>query len=383
MAAMKLRSETRTSVPFLDLTAMSREVGEDLDLVWSEVTASSSFIGGPLVERFERDWAAFCGRDTAVGVANGTDAIELTLRALGIGPGDEVIVPANTFVATAEGVVLAGASPRFADVDAHSLLVTPDTLAAAVTPRTAAVIVVELFGNMPDMEGIVRFAQERGLALIEDAAQAHGATWGGRRAGSFGVAACFSFYPGKNLGAFGDGGAIVMNTDLEDRVRSLADHGRANGSKYLHPIVGRNSRLDALQAAVLSVKLAKLDRWNERRRRAMDTYRRHLDPRLIRSITVESNSESVHHLNVVRIPDRDRVRDELARSGIDTGIHYPVPCHVQEGYRDHAVEPLPNAERASAEILSLPMYPHILDEQIVIVCERLNDLVVGSDEPGA
>ena len=373
MAAMKLRSEARASVPFLDLTAMSREVGEELDLVWSEVTASSSFIGGPLVERFERDWAAFCGRDTAVGVANGTDAIELTLRALGIGPGDEVIVPANTFVATAEGVVLAGASPRFADVDAHSLLVTPDTLAAAVTPRTAAVIVVELFGNMPDMEGIVRFAQERGLALIEDAAQAHGATWGGRRAGSFGVAACFSFYPGKNLGAFGDGGAIVMNRDLEDLVRSLADHGRANGSKYLHPIVGRNSRLDALQAAVLSVKLARLDRWNEQRRRAMDTYRRHLDPRLIRSITVEANSESVHHLNVVRIPERDRVRDELARSGIDTGMLLPRAVSLAGGVpgpRGRAPAERGACERGDPLAPDVPAHPGRTDRQRLRTPER-------------
>ena len=374
-----IEAAASAKVPFLDLTAMSRDVEEALDVVWLQAKRSSSFIGGPLVERFEREWAAYCGRDHAVGVANGTDALELTLRALNIGPGDEVIVPANTFIATAEAVVLAGATPRFADVDPGTLLATPDSLAAALTTRTVGIIIVELFGNVPRMDEIGRFARGNGLALIEDAAQAHGATWRGTRIGSFGVASCFSFYPGKNLGAFGDGGAVVTDDPLiAERIRSLADHGRAGHSRYLHPRVGRNSRLDALQAAVLSVKLSKLDEWNDQRRAAMDLYRRHLAPDLVRRVELEPDTQSAHHLNVVRLPDRDGIREALGRLQIETGIHYPVPCHLQEGYLGYALEPLPNAEHAAAEILSLPMFPHLSDEQIRYVCDRLNGLLEGS-----
>ncbi|MDP9328366.1 MAG: DegT/DnrJ/EryC1/StrS family aminotransferase [Actinomycetota bacterium] len=376
MNANAVEAAAPTKVPFLDLTAMSQEVGEALDLLWLQAKESSSFIGGPLVERFEREWASYCGREHAVGVANGTDAIELTLRAMNIGPGDEVIVPANTFIATAEAVVLAGATPRFADVDPGTLLATPDSLAAALTPRTAAVIIVELFGNVPRMDEIGDFAGVNGLALIEDAAQAHGATWQGTRIGSFGVASCFSFYPSKNLGAFGDGGSVLTDDPLiAARLRSLADHGRAAGSRYVHPWVGRNSRLDALQAAVLSVKLSRLDEWNDRRRAANDVYRRDLAPDLVRTVELEPGTQSAHHLNVVRVPDRDGIREALGHLRIDTGIHYPVPCHLEEGYRQYATEPLPNAERAASEILSLPMFPHLRDEQIRYVCDRLNGLL--------
>jgi dTDP-4-amino-4,6-dideoxygalactose transaminase len=376
MSVNAIEAAARTKVPFLDITAMSGEVEEALDDAWQQAKGSSSFIGGPLVDRFEREWANYCDRDHAVGVANGTDAIELTLRALNIGPGDEVIVPANTFIATAEAVVLAGATPRFADVDPGTLLATPESLAVALTPRTAGIIIVELFGNVPRMDEIGHFAQANGLALIEDAAQAHGATWQGTRVGSFGVAACFSFFPSKNLGAFGDGGAVVTSDALiAERLRSLADHGRTAGSRHLHARVGRNSRLDALQAAVLSVKLSRLDGWNDRRRAAMDVYRRHLAPDLVRAVELEARTQSAHHLNVVRIPERDGIRAALGRLQIDTGIHYPVPCHQQEGYRQYAAGPLPNAERAASEILSLPMFPHLRDEQIRYVCDRLNDLL--------
>lgn len=373
-----------TGVPFVDLTAMSQELAVELDAAWLRVREQSSFIGGSLVENFENDWAAYCGRKHAVGVANGTDALELTLRGLGIGAGDEVVVPANTFIATAEAVVSAGATPRLADVDAGTLLLTTETIEAAITPRTAAIIVVELFGNVPRMNEIVEFARARGLALLEDAAQAQGATWGGIRIGSFGVAASFSFYPGKNLGAFGDAGAVVTDDDdLAARIRSLADHGRAADSKHLHPIAGRNSRLDALQAAVLSVKLPRLDGWNDRRRTAMETYRRHLDARSIRMVKLEPWSRSAHHLNVVRINDRDAIREALKDVGIETGIHYPVACHEQEPYRRYAREPLPNVELAAQEILSLPMFPHISDEQVRYVCERLNELVEVHDAASA
>ena len=369
-----------TRVPFIDITAMSREVAAELDDAWRAARESSAFIGGPSVERFETAWASYCGIAHAIGVANGTDALELTLRALGIGPGDEVVVPANTFIATAEAVVQAGATPRFADVDARTLLSTAETLEAAVTPATAALVIVELFGNMPRMDEIVRLARRRGLALIEDAAQAHGATWEGSRAGSFGDAACFSFYPGKNLGAFGDGGAVVTDDPrLAETVRSMADHGRATTSKHVHPIVGRNSRLDALQASVLTIKLGRLEAWNERRRAAMVSYRRHLDPALVSPVELEPRAQSVHHLNVVRVPERDRVRELLDLRGVDTGIHYPIACHLQEGFLRYADGAVPNVERAAEEILSLPMYPHLEEDGIRYVCDRLNELVEEND----
>jgi dTDP-4-amino-4,6-dideoxygalactose transaminase len=376
---MTVQTATRSMIPFLDLTAMSREVGDKLDDVWREVTGSSTFVGGPLVETFERDWARYCGREAAVGVANGTDAIELILRALGVGEGDEVVVPTNTFVATAEAVVAAGAVPRFADVDGRTLMATPETVAAAITPRTAAVIVVDLFGNMPRMDELARLARARGLAFIEDAAQAHGATWHGTKAGSFGIAASFSFYPGKNLGAFGDAGAVVTDDrELEARIRCLADHGRSPTSKHEHPRVGRNSRLDALQAGVLSAKLRMLDDWNGRRRRAAQTYDRHLDPAIGR-VDVEAGALSAHHLYVVRVPYRDRVRERLDDLGVRTGIHYPVPCHLQAPYRRFGPTRLPEAERAAKESLSLPMFPHIDDAQIRTVCDRMNEATGGSD----
>jgi dTDP-4-amino-4,6-dideoxygalactose transaminase len=376
---MSVQAATRSEIPFLDLTAMSREVGATLDDVWSAVTASSTFVGGPLVEGFEREWAAYCGRGAAVGVANGTDAIELILRALRIGRGDEVVVPTNTFVATAEAVVATGAVPRFADVDGRTLMATPEATAAAVTARTAAVIVVDLFGNMPRMDRLARLAQACGLAFIEDAAQAHGSSSHGSRAGTFGVASAFSFYPGKNLGAFGDGGAVVTDdVELEARIRSLADHGRSASSKHEHPRVGRNSRLDALQAGVLSAKLRMLDDWNARRRVAARTYDRHLDPAIGR-VDLEAGTLSAHHLYDVRVPQRDRVRERLEELGVRTGIHYPIPCHLQAPYRRFAPTALPEAERAADELLSLPMFPHIEDGQIRAVCDRLNEVVGGSD----
>jgi dTDP-4-amino-4,6-dideoxygalactose transaminase len=362
-------------VPLIDLVAMNRDVQSSLELAWQETTASSSFIGGQRVEQFEEQWARYCGTARAVGVANGTDAIELTLRALGIGPGDEVIVPANSFIATAEAVVSAGASPRFVDVDPETLLVTPETIRPAINRRTAAVVVVALYGNMPAMHGIMRLARGSKLALIEDAAQAHGSTWQGGKAGSFGIAGCFSFYPGKNLGAFGDGGAVVTDdTTLADRIRSLGNHGRQAGAGHVHELVGRNSRLDALQAAVLSAKLPLLDRWNQARRAAAAAYRGLLSPD-VRTVAVDNATRSAYHQNVVRVPDRDRVRETLARRGIETGIHYPIPCHRQEPYRAFAADRLPATELAASEILSLPLFPHMTGRQVEYVSSCVNDSV--------
>jgi dTDP-4-amino-4,6-dideoxygalactose transaminase len=360
-------------VPFLDLGAMTREIAHEVEVAWAEITATSSFIGGKWIARFEEEWASYCGTKHAVGVANGTDAIELTLRALGIGPGAEVILPTNTFVATAEAVVLAGATPRFVDVAPDTLLVTPDAIAAAVTSRTSAVIPVHLFGNMPDMEAIGVVARRHGLAVIEDAAQAQGAGSPGARAGSFGVAGCFSFYPGKNLGAFGDAGAVVTDDDdLARRIRSLGDHGRST-SHTRHDVVGRNSRLDALQAAVLTCKLPKLDEWNAARRHALSTYREMLPEGRIRPVRADPNG--VGHLNVVLVRDRERLREQLGRHGIQTGVHYPVPCHLQRPYRPFRTDALPVAEAAAPQLLSLPLFPHLGADDIRYVSERVLELV--------
>lgn len=364
-------------VPFTDLAAMAGEVWPSIEGDYLACLLGGAYIDGPAVASFEREWAAYCGADYAVGVANGTDALELALTALGIGPGDEVVVPANTFIATAAAVVRAGAVPRFADVSDDTLLMTAGTLAEAMTSRTRAVIVVHLFGQMPDMTGILAAAAEAGVYVIEDAAQAHGAEWNGQRAGSFGDAACFSFYPGKNLGAFGDAGAVVTSRpDLADRVRALANHGRSHGaSHYEHAYLGTNSRLDALQAILLSGKLAFLETWTKRRIALAARYREGLDGAGLRFTGVASRARHVYHLFVVRVAGRDQVRAELARRGIQTGVHYPVPCHRQPPLRQFADRPLPVADRAAGELLSLPMFPHLTGGQLDLVCQTLSDVL--------
>jgi dTDP-4-amino-4,6-dideoxygalactose transaminase len=361
-------------IPFLDLAAMTSEVRGVIEDAWGRVLASSRFIGGEAVEEFEAAWAAYCGVPHALGVANGTDALQLTLSALGIGPGDEVILPTNTFVATAGAVVAAGAVPRFADVCADTLLLTPGHLEAAITRRTRAVIIVHLYGQMPDMTALCQVAERAGIAVIEDAAQAHGATWQGRPAGSIGVAGCFSFYPGKNLGAFGDAGAVVTaDAGLARRIRMLRDHGRAVGSHYQHELVGVNSRLDALQAVVLTAKLARLDAWNQSRRSIAARYHAAFASGPVRPIGEVPGAQGVYHLAVVRVPDRARVQQRLAAMHIQTQVHYPIPCHLQTPYRQFCDRPLPLAERSADEVLSLPIFPHMTDDQVTRVCDAVHE----------
>ncbi len=359
-------------VPFTDVGAATREVGEMVADAWRYLLDTGAFIGGEAVQGFEQAWADYCGTSHAVGVGNGTDAIRLTLTALGIGPGDQVIVPANTFIASAEAVVLAGATPRFADVDPATLLLTPDTLNAAVTSRSRAVLVVHLYGQMPDMDALGRAAARAGLVMIEDAAQAHGATWRGWRAGSFGRAGCFSFYPAKNLGAFGDAGAVVTSdAELAQRVRCLGDHGRVTGGHHRHEVIGTNSRLDALQAAALTAKLARLDRWTQTRRALATRYRAAFADSPVRMVDELSPARGVYHLAVVRVRDRESVRGRLAAMGVQTGVHYPVPCHQQGPYRSYAAGPLPAAEHAAGEILSLPIFPQMTGAQLDRVCQAV------------
>lgn len=367
-------------VPFTDLGAMTREVRAAVEQGWSGLLDSSRFVGAAAVEGFERAWASYCGVPYAAGVGNGTDALLLALRALGIGAGDEVVVPGNTFIASAEAVVLAGARPVFTDVSPGTLLLTPGQLEAAITPRTAAVIVVHLYGQMPDMDALSRCADRAGIALIEDAAQAHGASWRGRPAGSIGRAGCFSFYPAKNLGAFGDAGAVVTaDGALADRVTSMRDHGRGR-SRYDHELIGTNSRLDALQAVVLAAKLSRLDAWTEARRSIAARYRAAFGDGPARMVAEEPGSLGAYHLAVVRVPDRAAVQRQLAAAGIETQVHYPTPCHRHPPYRGFTTRPLPVAEECSGQILSLPMFPHLTDDQVSRVCDAVRG-ALGTREP--
>jgi dTDP-4-amino-4,6-dideoxygalactose transaminase len=362
---------TELTVPFVDLDRLHTDLRGSLNQAWEGVLKHGRFVGGPEVGQFEQAFARYCGVAHCAGVGNGTDALELAVAGLGIGAGDEVIMPANTFVATAEAVCAVGAAPVFVDVLPDTLLIDPDAVAAAVGPRTAAVMVVHLFGQMADMVSLTGVAQRYGLILIEDAAQAHGAQFVGRPAGSWGAAACFSFYPGKNLGALGDGGAVVSDdADLINRIRQLANHGRSDFDRHAHVVSGRNSRLDTLQAAVLLAKLPGLDEVNRARAGVMARYRADL-PQWCVPVAQHPAAWSVYHLGVVQVPDRAEVTRVLDGSGIGWGIHYPVPCHQQPAFAKYGCEPLPVVEAAAARILSLPLCPTMGPDRVEQVCEVL------------
>ena len=360
------------SVPFLDLAAMHSELMPDLNQAWARAVSTSSFIGGELVDRFEAEWAAYCGARHCVGLSNGTAAIQLALTGLRIRMGDEVIVPANTFIATVEAIEAAGATPVYVDVNPQTLLMTASAVEAAITPRTAAVIAVHLFGQPVDMDAICHVASAAGIAVIEDAAQAHGATWNGRKAGALSAIGCFSFYPGKNLGAFGDAGAIVTNDPaLAERIRSMSNHGRARDNPHQHDLVGNNFRIDALQSAILSIKLARLDEWNAQRRRAAKTYESALAPLPVELVKTAPGAVTSHHLFVIKTDYRDELRRALAADGIATGIHYPTPCHLQPAFVTKKHVHLPVVESAAQRILSLPMYPHLSDTTVRYIADAI------------
>ena len=358
-----------TTAPMIPLTRMDNAdpllMQELLEEV-RRVASSAAFTGGPEVEAFERDFAHYCGTRHAVGLSSGTEALVLALRALGIGRGDEVIVPTNSFIATAEAVTLAGATPVFVDVDPETALVTADLVAPAIGPRTSAVIPVHLYGRTVDMDPILALAASKGLAVIEDACQAHGAWLGERRAGSLADAGCFSFYPAKNLGAWGDAGGLVTNDDaIADRVRLLRSHGER--PRYNHLVPGTTARLDGLQAAILRLKLHRLDDVNDGRRRVGAALTAALEGApLVTPAAAGDGFDHVYHQYVVIADDRDALREHLDDFAVASAIHYPVPIHRTEAYASAGLGrgSLPVAEGLADRICSLPMHPSITDEEI-------------------
>lgn len=353
-------------IPFLDLKAQYASIKPELDAAVLGVLASTQYVLGDEVAAFEREFAAYCGVKHAIAVNTGTSALHLALLAANVGPGDEVITVPFTFVATVSAICYAGAQPVFVDVDPVTLTMDPEKLAAAITPRTKAIMPVHLYGQMADMKPIMEIADRHGIPVIEDACQAHGAEYVGRRAGSIGVSGCFSFYPGKNLGACGEGGIVVTNNDQHYKaIRMLRDWGQEQ--RYHHVMKGYNYRMDGIQGAVLRVKLRHLDNWTEARRARGHQYTRLLaDAKNVR-VPVEADwRRHVYHVYAVRTSEREALQRTLSAEGIQTGLHYPIPVHLQEAHRDlgYSVGDFPVSEAAAREVLSLPIYPEMTPRQV-------------------
>ena len=361
-------------VPFVDLGEQQRSLAAELEPLLRGLLERTDWVLGADVERFEREFAGYCGAAHAIGTDCGLSALELLLRAYGIGPGDEVVTAANTFVATVLAISHAGATPVLADVDPRTYTLDPAALGRAITPRTRAVIPVHLYGQPADMDAIGALADRHGLVVIEDACQAHGARYKGERAGALGHAAAFSFYPGKNLGALGDGGiAVTSDAAVAESLRELRNYGQRE--KYDHVVKGFNRRLDTLQAAALRIKLRRLEQWNEQRRRNAALYDELLAGTGAVTPWTARYAEHVWHLYVIRCPDRDTLRERLAERGIDTGIHYPVPVHLQRAYRDLGYGPgdFPVTEACAREIVSLPMYPELGADMVLGVARAVGE----------
>ncbi|HET60261.1 MAG TPA: DegT/DnrJ/EryC1/StrS family aminotransferase [Chloroflexi bacterium] len=361
-------------VPFLDLNAQYRTIKTEVDAAIQAVLDSSAFILGPAVAEFENHFAQFIGVKHAVGVDSGTQAIELALRAADLQPGDEVIAPANTFIASVLPVSRLGAKPVFVEINPQTYNLDINRVESAITPKTRVILPVHLYGQpVTEMERILEIADDHHLVVIEDAAQAHGAFYKGKRVGSFGKAAAFSFYPGKNLGAYGDGGMVVTNgDDVAEKIRQLRNYGQTK--KYHHEELGFNHRLDSIQAAVLDIKLKYLDQWNEARRKHAEQYIQKLqDVEEIIMPTVPSEVEPVWHIFAIRAKHRDALQAYLQEFGVSTGIHYPIPIHLQKSYQNLEYEKgdFPLTETIAEELLSLPMYAELSDEQIDFVCEKI------------
>ncbi len=372
MQAIEVTRSAVESIPFVDLKAQYASIRDEVAEAIRSVLESTRFIGGEEVTSFESEFAAYCGVNHALGVANGTDALHLALRALGIGNGDEVITAANSFIATAAAIAAAGARPVFADIDPLTYTIDPATIEPVITGRTKAIIPVHLFGQPADMQPIMEIARRHSLYVVEDAAQAHGAKYHGARTGSIGDIGCFSFYPGKNLGAYGDGGCITTNSSrLAECIEQLRDHGRV--TKYEHAAVGFNSRLDTLQAAILRVKLRHLDQWNRNRQHIASRYATELANAGIKIPSVRDGSTHVYHLYAIESEVRDALQTRLAAGGVSTGIHYPIPIHLQPAfaYLGYRKGDLPRSEQSAERLLSLPMFPELTPKQVSRVAESV------------
>jgi len=360
-------------VPFLDLSAQHQALSEEINAAIQEVIDCSAFAGGPFVAAFEEDFAAFCESKFAIGVGSGTEALWLVLLALGVGEGDEVITVPSTFMATAEAISFANATPVFVDIHERTYTLDPALLERAITPAMRAIIPVHLFGQMADMDPIMEIARRHGLYVIEDACQAHGAEYKGRKAGSIGDAGCFSFYPGKNLGAFGEAGAVVTNNgELKKKLQILRDHGQSK--KYNHAVIGWNARMDGIQGAVLRVKLKQLARANACRRANARLYGQHFaDLSELITPAVADYASHVYHVYAVRVKGREALMRSLADDQIGCAIHYPVPVHLQEAYRALGLGRgmFPVAEKCADEFVSLPMFPELTPAQIAMVAGKV------------
>jgi dTDP-4-amino-4,6-dideoxygalactose transaminase len=370
--------DTTLSIPLVDLKTQYDSIKWEIDAALASVIDETAFIGGTFVKAFEMDFARYCGVTHCVGVGNGTDALCLSLMALGVGPGDEVITVANSFVATSEAIRMAGARVVFVDCDPETYNIDVTRIEEKITPNTKAIIPVHLYGRPADMDPILSLAKKHGLRIVADAAQAHGALYKGQPIASLADITCFSFYPGKNLGAYGDAGAIVTNDDqLALKARMLANHGRVD--KYDHEIEGVNSRLDGVQAAVLSVKLRHLSQWTEQRRANAGLYAQWLKATDLVTPAEPPDIYSVYHLYVVRVPDgrRQRLQAHLNSKGISTGIHYPIALPSLKAYShlNHTDSDFIHANQASREILSLPMFPELSTDQIASVCDTAREVL--------
>lgn len=374
---LNMRLETNLNIPFYDIKSSHDPIQEELNEAIQSTFESTQYILGPQVEIFEDEFSKYCGAKNGIGVASGTDALHIALRACGIGEGDEVITVSHTFIATALAISWTGAKPVFIDVDPRTYNLNPLLLKNALSKRTKAIIPVHLYGQPVDIDSILKFAKKNGLKVIEDACQAHGARYKQKRVGSFGDAACFSFYPSKNLGGIGDGGMIVTNNDeVAARARRLRNYGQS--SKYKHDDPGYNSRLDSIQAAVLRVKLRYLDDWNERRRKIAHLYTEALrDIKKVTTPFINENVESAFHLYVVLYSQRDKLITSLSQMGIGTGLHYPIPIHLQRAfsYLEISKGALPVSESIADTCVSLPMSPQLKDEDCLKVCEAISNLV--------
>jgi dTDP-4-amino-4,6-dideoxygalactose transaminase len=370
-----------TTIPLVDLRAAFAPIREEVLAEFGRVLDSGQLFLGPNVESFEREYAAYCETDMAVGLSSGTDALYAALKAVGVGAGDEVIAPAHTFFATIEAIAHTGATPVLVDVEPERLTIDPERVLEALTPVTRAIVPVHLYGHPADMDPILTLARERDLRVIEDAAQAHGARHRGRRCGSLGDVGCFSFYLTKNLAALGEAGcATTSDPLLAERLRRLRHHGHV--SKFEHAVMGHNLRLDELQAAVLRIRLRRLDAALARRRAIARRYEAHFEGSPVGTLPASEHSEPAHHLYPVRLGDRDGLARHLLERGIQTGIHYPIPAHRQPALREHShrVQPMPVTDAACSEILSLPMYPELEDAQVDRVAECVLDFVrAGTD----